>query len=43
MNITVFAVRRAVAIFLAVLTLGFATLPSNTAYAEDGGKVNTGG
>jgi hypothetical protein len=28
---------------IAILALGFATLPSNTALAEDGGKVNTGG
>jgi hypothetical protein len=28
---------------LAALVLGVATLPNNTALAEDGGKINTGG
>ena len=34
--------RRAIAMFLALLTLCFAVLPSGTAFAEDGCKVNVG-
>jgi hypothetical protein len=35
--------RRAIALVIALLTLGFAVLPTSVAHAEDGGKVNTGG
>lgn len=35
--------RRAIAVAIALFTLGFAVLPSSVAHAEDGGKVNTGG
>jgi hypothetical protein len=40
MNINI---RRAIALLLAAITLGFTALPSTTAFAEDGGKLNTGG
>jgi hypothetical protein len=43
MNTILKNTRRAIALILALLTLGFASLPSNVAHAEDGGKVNTGG
>ncbi len=43
MDIIAKTARRAIAIILALFTLGFAALPSSVAHAEDGGKVNTGG
>jgi hypothetical protein len=38
-----FSITKIIRFVLAVLVIGFATLPSNTALAEDGGKINTGG
>lgn len=34
--------RRAITLFLALLTLSFAAMPQSTAFAEDGCKQNVG-